>query len=606
MVLFLFVAAQAFSSRDQVPLATISLLLRRRIRKAERVGIRLPPGPTFNAAYPFFGICLLATSIHSSETTRYFWGLSALAAWALCASRPRRFSLAIWSATLIVAVALGYYGQGSLGRLRNYLETFNPQWLAGLARRSMDATQSRTALGQVGRIKTSGKIVIRLEPKEGSAPLLLREASYRHYRAQVWYTGNAKTDFENLSHETTNDLSWVLVRGKTNTATVNLACYLHGGKDLLPLPRGSGRLEKLPAYTLYKNSGGAVLAEGPGLVMFDARYGPGPTIDSPPGNTSDLLVPPSEEAALDEIISTFHLSSSSVSGQLRERRGRAETIVVSRDPAVNLDQTLRQLSAFFAQNFSYSMWQEPGRSVLTNETPLSRFLLRTRSGHCEYFATATVLLLRRLGIPARYAVGYAVHEKSGRKYVVRQRDAHAWCLVWNGRKNLWEEFDTTPASWVEAEAKQAGMLQFFSDVWSRILFEFSKVRWGQSQIREYVLWSLGPILFLLLYQIILRIRKRRVQGDRKSAGAATPWPGLDSEFYQLEKRLGERGLERQPSEALAHWLRRAAEEPTLAKIRLPLQDLLRLHYRYRFDPQGLTAAERTTLRTQAQESLAQL
>ena len=62
---------------------------------------------------------------------------------------------------------------------------------------------------------------------------------------------------------------------------------------------------------------------------------------------------------------------------------------------------------------------------------MSRFLLRTRSGHCEYFATATVLLLRQLGIPARYAVGYAVHEATGRKYVVRQRDAHAWCLVWN-------------------------------------------------------------------------------------------------------------------------------------------------------------------------------
>jgi transglutaminase-like putative cysteine protease len=51
----------------------------------------------------------------------------------------------------------------------------------------------------------------------------------------------------------------------------------------------------------------------------------------------------------------------------------------------------------------------------TNETPLARFLLRTRSGHCEYFATATVLLLRQLGIPARYAVGYAVHEASGRQ-----------------------------------------------------------------------------------------------------------------------------------------------------------------------------------------------
>ena len=64
-------------------------------------------------------------------------------------------------------------------------------------------------------------------------------------------------------------------------------------------------------------------------------------------------------------------------------------------------------------------------------TPLSRFLLKTRAGHCEYFATATVLLLRELGIPARYAVGYAVHETSRQRLRRALRDAHAWCLVWN-------------------------------------------------------------------------------------------------------------------------------------------------------------------------------
>ncbi len=41
-------------------------------------------------------------------------------------------------------------------------------------------------------------------------------------------------------------------------------------------------------------------------------------------------------------------------------------------------------------------------------------------------------MLRRLGVPARYAVGYYVHEGNGENhYVVRERDAHAWCLVWN-------------------------------------------------------------------------------------------------------------------------------------------------------------------------------
>ena len=35
------------------------------------------------------------------------------------------------------------------------------------------------------------------------------------------------------------------------------------------------------------------------------------------------------------------------------------------------------------------------------------------------------------------------------------------------------------------------------------------------------------------------------------------WPGLDSEFYQIENKLAARGVPRQPSEPLADWLERA-------------------------------------------------
>ena len=48
------------------------------------------------------------------------------------------------------------------------------------------------------------------------------------------------------------------------------------------------------------NKTGAVLADGPGLVIFDAHYGPGATIDSPPGTGTnlDLIVPTNEIPAL--------------------------------------------------------------------------------------------------------------------------------------------------------------------------------------------------------------------------------------------------------------------------------------------------------------------
>jgi hypothetical protein len=51
-------------------------------------------------------------------------------------------------------------------------------------------------------------------------------------------------------------------------------------------------------------------------------------------------------------------------------------------------------------------------------------------------------LLREAGLPARYAVGYSVQEKTGKGFIVRDRHAHAWCLV--HLDGVWQDFDTTP------------------------------------------------------------------------------------------------------------------------------------------------------------------
>jgi hypothetical protein len=317
--------------------------------------------------------------------------------------------------------------------------------------------------------------------------------------------------------------------------------------------------------------------------MFDARFGLGATLDSPANTNEDCDVFIKEVPALQQVLSELQLTN------------RAQS----------LDQALFRVNAFFQSKFNYSTWQDSSILVNTNETPVSRFLLRTRSGHCEYFATATVLLLRQLQIPARYAVGYAVHEASGRKFVVRQRDAHAWCLVWNKEKKLWQDFDTTPASWVEVEAPTSH-LQFLWDAWSRVVFEISKIRWGQTHLRQYILWALVPVLAVLLYQIIFRRRRLRRLRTEQGPRELPVFPGFDSEFYQLEKKLAARGIPRQSSETFSNWLFRAAADPTLAQLEAPLRNLLHLHYRYRFDPEGLTPAHREQLRLEAQACLARL
>lgn len=578
MLLFLFFAAQQFSTREGVPLALLTLIMGRRWKKLKKSDTPRPPSPAVNVGYAYFALCLFAASVHPAGDLGFFWGLCVLLTWALVAHRSRRFHFVVWGLALVAALGLGYLGQVGFSQLQGYFDNLNSTWFFRFSRGRFDARETRTFLGQIGRVQTSGRIVVRLEaPPETSPPALLREASYSTYRDYSWYSDLQSSSFGYVA-ETNN--AWLLLPAKTNRTRVNIACSLPGGTGLLPLPEGSGRLEHLSAFVVQKNDFGAVLAQGPGLVVFDAFYGPGPTIDSAANPDQDQAVPPREVAALEQVIEE---------GQLK---GKTRV------------ETLRGVQRFFLEKFSYSIYQQRPRSSRTNETALTRFLLRSRSGHCEYFATATVLLLRQLGIPARYAVGYAVHERSsGRKFVVRQRDAHAWCLVWNPDRQVWEDFDTTPASWFETEGRRAAKLQFLSDFWSRVGFEFSKFRWGQTRLRQYILWALLPILALLLYQIITRARRHRRPASGPSLARRLDWPGLDSEFYQLERTMTARGLPREPGEPLTEWLQRATDDPGLADARAPLTRLLRLHYRYRFDPHGLAAEDRETLRNQVREFL---
>ncbi len=586
MIFFFFIGAQVYSARDGIPMETISLILRRRWRRAKKAGLPTPPSQVVNISYPYFAICLFAACAHNREDGYFFWGLCALLAWALLSQRNRRFSIILWAGVLTLAIILGYGGQRGISHLQHYLESLNAQWLAGFARRDVDPGRNRTALGQIGSIKTSGKIVIRLETKpQAAAPPLLREASYRTFKIHTWYSGNAAKSEESINASQTNRETWVLLANKTNTASVRIACYLETGKrfsgnrtGLLPLASGSGQLDDLPAYLLFKNKTGGVRAEGPGLVIFEDRYGAGESIDSPP-EPEDMVVPEKEKAAVEKVVAELGLFGKST------------------------EQKVSALKQFFANQFSYRTWQDRDRSSQIGQTPLTRFLLQTRKGHCEYFASATVLLLRQLDIHARYAVGYAVHENSGNGYVIRQRDGHAWCIYWDDARQIWQDFDTTPASWVQAEARHS-IFQSLSDVWSRLKFEIAKLRWGHSHIRQYLLWFLAPVLGVLLFQIISRSRRRRE--EHQPSMKEPVWPGLDSEFYQLERRIAGFGLSRQKSEPLSQWLERSMRQPGLETAQHLLEDLLRLHYRYRFDPQGLSVVERRQLRSNVQECLSKV
>ncbi|MCI0857142.1 MAG: hypothetical protein J4N81_00275 [Chloroflexi bacterium] len=85
----------------------------------------------------------------------------------------------------------------------------------------------------------------------------------------------------------------------------------------------------------------------------------------------------------------------------------------------------------------------PG-DLLSSATP-DQFLFQGRPGSALDYASATVLLARGAGLPARMAVGYlpGVRDPLSGAYMVRESDAHAWAEVYFARYG-WVPFDAAP------------------------------------------------------------------------------------------------------------------------------------------------------------------
>ena len=79
------------------------------------------------------------------------------------------------------------------------------------------------------------------------------------------------------------------------------------------------------------------------------------------------------------------------------------------------------------------------------------FLEESDRGFCVHFATASTVLLRAAGIPARYVVGYCQEAQAGKAAVVTGRNAHAWAEYYDAQAGCWRILEST--------ASQAGPSQ---------------------------------------------------------------------------------------------------------------------------------------------------
>jgi len=254
--------------------------------------------------------------------------------------------------------------------------------------------------------------------------------------------------------------------------------------------------------------------------------------------------------------------------------------------------------------------------------PLAHFLFETRAGHCEYFASAMIIMLRTLGIPSREVNGFLPGEYNelGGDYIVRASDAHSWVEVYFPGVD-WQTFDPTPAA-PEAETGVLTRLGKYADwmaiTWSEwvIGYDFGHQmalaqnlqrgsrNWGESardwfdhkqragkkwmqswQVQRGALGYLSPVA-LVLFLVAVRfnllaelIRRARLFFQLRGSKGVRSDPQLASRLYaELIRILARRGFRREVSQTPFEFAA-AVDSPNLA---LPVREFTRLYAQARF------------------------
>ncbi len=555
-VLMPILLAQQLSSAGRVPLSALFRYVRKRRERDPSL-----PDPALNLTPIYFAVCLVAASIPNQRDALFYGGFVTLVAWALAAIRPRHASLGGWTIALLGAVGIGYGAYQGLGGLQASLEDWVSEWyLRGMA---ADPYRSTTDLGSVGRLKMIDTIVLRVYATEADALRfrLLHRASFTTLSGTTWIARNAPlSPLEPQPDGTT----WRISMGDAQSS-VHIVTRLERGKALLALPAGTVLVSGLTAAAVRHNALGATEADlGGDWAPYVAEVA-GAGGDYAPPRREDLQVPESERAEIERLVAELGLK------QL---------------PGA---EVLRRVQAHFA-GFAYATYRDA--PVPVGSTALGDFLRLSRSGHCEYFAAATTLALRAAGIPARYATGFAVYEYSALEnaYLVRARHAHAWARA--HVDGGWVDLDTTPPSWMEAEERRAPFWERLGD-----LVRWAGFRWSQRGALE-----LGPAAYAVLALLIglfgwrlARVKRAAARAAARSAAARRAYSGEDSEFYVVEKAFAPRYGARAAGESLAAWATRIAHSLD-ANRQAALHHAFSLHNRYRFDPAGLDAPERSALR----------
>lgn len=227
---------------------------------------------------------------------------------------------------------------------------------------------------------------------------------------------------------------------------------------------------------------------------------------------------------------------------------------------------MREIEFFFRSNYKYSLESEPVNAM----DRISYFILNRPPAHCEYFATAATMFLRINGIPARYVVGFGVHEpsnsddSSGDIWIGKNRDAHAWVEAYDRQKKRWAIVEATPGMnlpksvWNSETSYRltGGANGLGEDQMTNEGPDFLKrLQWQFNQFLSAYTFTIG-IAFLASALIVLLALNSRVFG---ATNQSYQLASRATRLRQLDRRLKKIDLVRGPSETLHQFSNRLSQ-----------------------------------------------
>ncbi|QPJ61216.1 MAG: transglutaminase domain-containing protein [Candidatus Nitronauta litoralis] len=564
LIFFPLALVQAFHAKSALEFKTLFL------KSKEHLSLTGSRPLAVNWLYLYLILILISTGLQArgpatlgggltslASGSRFYLGAAILLSVALWKFRPRGTSPVLWVVLFLISGAMGVMGNLGIHAAQEIIDREVIQFMMKKMQQNLDPYKTSTAIGRLGELKLYGRIVFRVKQFKGEDDqFLLAQNGYTVYRSPNWFS--PRGGFRPIYPEA-NGWDWRFGPNTDFRQVLEVTRPLENGSGFLPLPINTSFLGNLPAGSLLRNQqGGLLVQSGPEWTKYTIKAGDENNLIGSPTD-ADLSIPPYLMGILKPALDQLQLN---------------------RVPVSTVPEHLRK---FFKAGFTYQL---KGTGAPEQVDPLDNFLNRTRAGHCEYFATATTLLLRAAGIPARYMVGYSVHERDpvNNQFIVRQRNAHSWALAWI--EGEWVEVDTTPPSWIAFENEQASSLEWVGDLFGRLKMALVDWRWFQEKENnghEPWLLMFTAFIFYLGWKIARRVRFNR-KLKTSSQNNTSSQQIKRTPFSRIENYLENKVGPRHPDETYRIWLERVSEEAGNERLQEELERMLNEHYRMRFDP----------------------